>query len=462
MSSQRNSQTPRVPKVRQSCDTCQTSKIRCGQERPSCRRCTKYNIECVYSASRRAGRPRPKRTVDSTTPAPPSPTQSQSSQHQQTLLPTPTETSPSQDGRRPLASPPRETTLTAVEATVRSGTQDADLGRRQYHDPSPDGSQPDSSRNQETSIFAENDSQTSNHYHPVNGDSNRGQAQDSISNGSNDYNDDINVINNGQTSHFSQDLEMDQTTNLFSDLDPSQYPDFFFPDNALINDQMDFEVLMTPLRDSAPLEMHAFPQASLAVVQGCTSITKVPQGCQCTATLLQHLGELSVTDTCVGSGRDDGAFFASAVQRSRVLLDHCFVVFSCPSCSTRMSSALVLCQAMDELSVMLGMGTLWIEGSGSCEQDRCSLLSNLAKDELPMRCGSYAVRGLDRQILLRTLMTNRLSEMQRAVGKLCEAVALLSSASCRATCAGMATELEKRISSKVEMFRAAGAAPVPP
>ncbi|PSN61578.1 hypothetical protein BS50DRAFT_504391, partial [Corynespora cassiicola Philippines] len=58
MSSQRNGQLPRAPKVRQSCDTCQASKIRCGQERPSCRRCVKYNIDCVYSVSRRAGRPR--------------------------------------------------------------------------------------------------------------------------------------------------------------------------------------------------------------------------------------------------------------------------------------------------------------------------------------------------------------------------------------------------------------------
>ncbi|KAF2219168.1 hypothetical protein BDZ85DRAFT_46612 [Elsinoe ampelina] len=50
---------------RLSCDACQRSKVKCGQERPACRRCLDHCTECVYSPSRRAGRPRSKKTTTS-------------------------------------------------------------------------------------------------------------------------------------------------------------------------------------------------------------------------------------------------------------------------------------------------------------------------------------------------------------------------------------------------------------
>ncbi|CAI6337013.1 unnamed protein product [Periconia digitata] len=53
----------RGPKYRTSCDGCQAMKIKCGQEKPSCRRCSTQRLECVYSLSRRMGRPREKRNT---------------------------------------------------------------------------------------------------------------------------------------------------------------------------------------------------------------------------------------------------------------------------------------------------------------------------------------------------------------------------------------------------------------
>nr|ANF07281.1 C6 transcription factor [Paecilomyces fulvus] len=44
-------------KVRSTCNACQQAKIRCSHDKPSCRRCLKQNITCVYSISRRLGRP---------------------------------------------------------------------------------------------------------------------------------------------------------------------------------------------------------------------------------------------------------------------------------------------------------------------------------------------------------------------------------------------------------------------
>ncbi|KAI9374863.1 hypothetical protein BJX61DRAFT_532043 [Aspergillus egyptiacus] len=52
---------PKSVKVRSTCNACQQAKIRCSHERPSCKRCQKHNIECVYSISRRLGRPAKKR-----------------------------------------------------------------------------------------------------------------------------------------------------------------------------------------------------------------------------------------------------------------------------------------------------------------------------------------------------------------------------------------------------------------
>lgn len=54
---------PKSVKVRSTCNACQQAKIRCSHEKPSCRRCQKQNMECIYSMSRRLGRPSKKRAV---------------------------------------------------------------------------------------------------------------------------------------------------------------------------------------------------------------------------------------------------------------------------------------------------------------------------------------------------------------------------------------------------------------
>ncbi|OTB11692.1 hypothetical protein K445DRAFT_211260 [Daldinia sp. EC12] len=52
------SQLPRTtnPKVRSSCDSCGSAKVRCDRSRPKCRRCVGLGIDCVYSVSRKLGR----------------------------------------------------------------------------------------------------------------------------------------------------------------------------------------------------------------------------------------------------------------------------------------------------------------------------------------------------------------------------------------------------------------------
>ncbi|KAL8824038.1 MAG: hypothetical protein Q9191_005344 [Dirinaria sp. TL-2023a] len=44
------------PKYRASCDSCNEAKVRCSQARPSCARCTKNGVPCVYGISQRSGK----------------------------------------------------------------------------------------------------------------------------------------------------------------------------------------------------------------------------------------------------------------------------------------------------------------------------------------------------------------------------------------------------------------------
>ena len=74
---QSNSDTtadPPKPKLRTSCDGCQEAKLGCSQEKPTCRRCLRHGITCVYSPFRRIGRPR--KSTNPRTANGPSPTKS--------------------------------------------------------------------------------------------------------------------------------------------------------------------------------------------------------------------------------------------------------------------------------------------------------------------------------------------------------------------------------------------------
>lgn len=49
---------PLSRKLKDSCDLCSASKVRCERGKPACSRCTSLNEPCFYSPARRAGRPR--------------------------------------------------------------------------------------------------------------------------------------------------------------------------------------------------------------------------------------------------------------------------------------------------------------------------------------------------------------------------------------------------------------------
>jgi hypothetical protein len=44
-------------KLRSTCDSCASSKVRCNKQKPACRRCMTLKLDCLYGQSRRKGKP---------------------------------------------------------------------------------------------------------------------------------------------------------------------------------------------------------------------------------------------------------------------------------------------------------------------------------------------------------------------------------------------------------------------
>ncbi|KAI1372120.1 hypothetical protein F4677DRAFT_433531 [Hypoxylon crocopeplum] len=59
MDSNAQLRSSRKGKLKDSCDACSASKVRCTKEKPSCARCTRLGNQCSYSVTRRMGRPYP-------------------------------------------------------------------------------------------------------------------------------------------------------------------------------------------------------------------------------------------------------------------------------------------------------------------------------------------------------------------------------------------------------------------
>lgn len=55
--------SPRSQKLKDTCDMCSASKVRCNKEKPICGRCDKLGYPCFYSPTRRMGRPHPSRRI---------------------------------------------------------------------------------------------------------------------------------------------------------------------------------------------------------------------------------------------------------------------------------------------------------------------------------------------------------------------------------------------------------------
>ncbi|EGX93036.1 Fungal transcriptional regulatory protein [Cordyceps militaris CM01] len=54
--------------LKRSCEECSSSKVKCSQDKPTCKRCRKQRTACIYAPAKRIGRPRKIRKDESSQP----------------------------------------------------------------------------------------------------------------------------------------------------------------------------------------------------------------------------------------------------------------------------------------------------------------------------------------------------------------------------------------------------------
>ena len=166
------------------------------------------------------------------------------------------------------------------------------------------------------------------------------------------------------------------------------------------------------------------------------------KSCNCASTLLDHL---STPFHALSSS--SFASISTAFSTSRILVTCCYTAMACPNvCSTRPSTALVICEAIDRALVSLDLGntSLWTpilapipsydNGTSSSQSSSSSssssstsggnsnditLLSSLVDEEHePLRCGTLPIRGADRRAVVRVLLIKRVLEVQGVLERL--------------------------------------------
>ncbi|CZT23696.1 uncharacterized protein RCC_09410 [Ramularia collo-cygni] len=512
----------KVPRERKSCDICQTSKIGCGQERPACARCVKQNLECVYSLSRRVGRPRPKknetdrrdsqarRVEDGTMPtrpvAGPSTDVGRSHSNDSTAGYSPSYTAQTSDyfddvdiiyvtntgssataePRVNLYTPPASEDYDQQQLLNDLSlftSMDVDMAPPEPRTPvSPTsvvhprdlhtGWNPARNLNGQTSR-----PNTSAYYPAYSnaGSYSNPEPHSDISETSQPSSSVRNSMDSGEItsadlflpfdvgSALTFDWSMSDPSNIIASEDPEDYP------SPLIDIPLPFWEL-APDVSGQPTSGDISPKTS----------------CTCSADLLDVLAAKPAASTGPGIDINDNTFFAAAVQRSKCILASCTNVLDCKACAPKLSSALLLCEAMNAVSLALGMGSLWStrpmmtnaisatitdSASSSAHQPpritsssstatssppsgRC-ISSALARNEVAMRCGSYNVRGAERRLMLKALVMKRLTDMQGALHKLRLVVQTtdVANAFCQRTCADLARDLENKVAVRVEQFR---------
>lgn len=64
---------PPIPRLRDSCDACAASKVKCDKVKPSCSRCMSRDTQCIYRFAKRSGRQKETETTTAKAPPPPNP-----------------------------------------------------------------------------------------------------------------------------------------------------------------------------------------------------------------------------------------------------------------------------------------------------------------------------------------------------------------------------------------------------
>ncbi|KAH6861073.1 hypothetical protein BKA58DRAFT_443841 [Alternaria rosae] len=200
-----------------------------------------------------------------------------------------------------------------------------------------------------------------------------------------------------------------------------------------------------------------------------------PKSCNCVPTLLDHLSTSSYSPSS-----SPIASTSAALSTSRMLITCCCNTMACPNaCSTRPSTALVICEAIDRALVSLKLGgtSLWtpsLASTSSCDSGASSPPSSslssssttggtsvIDEEHEPLRCGTLPIRGADRRAVVRVLLVKRVLEAQRVLERLRDALlsGLLVDGEATvknpllALCADVAGEFATKVAERVETVK---------
>lgn len=224
-------------------------------------------------------------------------------------------------------------------------------------------------------------------------------------------------------------------------------------------------------------QLQAQPQLSQSLDHGILSTI----ACDCTSTLLDHLSAYSHV-----SPSSYLASTSAALSTSRTLITSCCNTMACPNaCYTRLSTALVICEAIDHalVALRLGSNSLWTptltsmpsykNGTSSSPSSTSSSSSTSggngndimlpsADDEYePLRCGTLPIRGADRRAMVRVLLVKRVLEVQGVLERLRDMLmsGLLVSGDATvkrpllALCADTVGEFARKVAERVETVK---------
>ncbi|KAK8151144.1 hypothetical protein IWX90DRAFT_96538 [Phyllosticta citrichinensis] len=391
MLSRNNSPPPsKPPRIRLSCDSCQRSKVRCSQDRPVCTRCQKHGYNCVYSPSRRAGRPRLRRPGECPLP----------------------KTSDTIDAGKsqPAASP-----VPQISPNVsRANTPPQPL--------TPPSTSSSASPDYMTMNLSELDLPPS---------------LDSLSPPLEPF-----VYDNGTHNGFHHDLVFPNQPS-HSDVFKFEFGSCL-PDEDINGHNMMYDCYAMPDPE---------PSSDNATLNQCTE----SGSCTCSLELVDCLLQdpLSRTSTDGATGR-----VAATIQKTKELSNRCRKVLCCSTCSSRTSTVLMVCEAVDQVSVALDLGSIWSDSAGEHGDSRHDLLNEgLSREEAPLQCGSYSVRGLDRRFVLRALLLKRLGELKETLEKLQSMVSspvpTTFASPCPKTCADIIGEVSSTLNTKTDLLKLA-------
>ncbi|KAF1935310.1 hypothetical protein EJ02DRAFT_460493 [Clathrospora elynae] len=481
--------TPIPTKYRLACDSCQHSKIRCGQERPKCRRCAKKGIECVYSPARRAGRPRTRNNSKSSS----SVENSASASLKGYLTPT-TEhgiTIPASGWMSPFAPPSMLSTSENCSSSSSSSNTSTPIMAQTIQMPSPD--------DMEFSPYQQSDDdflqglpdltgsqcgtpkQTTNCYYPMSPEFHIAPELLNIGFCGAPWEQQQQQQEHEQHQPTSTTMLLDGGLPYFGLLTPEDHQSLHHPDQH----QEDTPI---PTTSSNSIEScsYAIPPQQQVQPQFPQSVDHAPpstKSCNCVSTLLDHLSTPSHAPSSSSLASTSAAF-----STSRILITCCCTTMACPNaCSTRPSTALVICEAIDRALVSLKLdGTsLWTptlapipsyeDGTSSSPSSSSSssgtsggnsndiMLPSSAVDEEhePLRCGTLSIRGADRRAVVRVLLVKRVLEVQGLLERLRDTLlsGLLVGGDVAvkkpllALCADVVGEFAKKVAERVETMK---------